>query len=78
MKQRILKGVAALMCTLILFSAGIAPAHAYAPPSGGGDASVQAEEIRIYYRVTEDGVREMRIWSLTYGRWLTAWVPVDP
>ena len=77
MKQHILKGVAALMCTLILFSAGIAPAHAYAPPSGGGNASVQAEEIRIYYRVNH-GVREMRIWSLTYGRWLTDWVPVDP
>ena len=74
MKQRILKGVAALMCTLILFSAGIAPAHAYAPPSGGGDAVIQAEEVRIYYR-TRDGVEEMRIWSLTYQRWLTNWFP---
>ena len=77
MKQRILKGVAALMCTLVLFSTGIAPAHAYAPPSGGGNASVQAEEIRIYFR-TRDGVEEMRIWSLTYQRWLTDWVPVNP
>lgn len=73
MKQRILRGAAALLCALVLFSTGIAPAHAYAPPSGGG-ASVQAEEVRIYYRVN-DGVREMRIWSITYGRWLTDWVP---
>lgn len=74
MKQRILKGVAALMCALALFTTGIAPAHAYAPPSGEGDAVVQAEEVRIYYR-TNHGVEEMRIWSLTYQRWLTPWFP---
>lgn len=77
MKQRILRGVATLMCVLTLFAAGIAPAHAYAPPSGEGDAVVQAEEVRIYYR-TNHGVEEMRIWSLTYQRWLTPWVPVNP
>lgn len=77
MKQRILRGVAALMCVLTLFATGIAPAHAYAPPSGEGDAVVQAEEVRIYYR-TNHGVEEMRIWSLTYQRWLTGWVPVNP
>ena len=74
MKQRILKGIVALLCALTLFSTGIAPAHAYAPPSGEGDAVIQAEEVRIYYRWNH-GVREMRIWSVTYGRWLTAWVP---
>lgn len=74
MKRRILRGVAALLCALTLFSTGIVSAHAYAPPSGEGDAVIQAEEIRIYYR-WNDGVREMRIWSVTYGRWKTAWVP---
>lgn len=74
MKQRILKGIAALLCVLTLFSTGIAPAHAYAPPSGEGDAAIQAEEVRIYYR-TRDGVEEMRIWSVTYGYWLTPWFP---
>lgn len=77
MKQRILKGAAALLCALTLISTGITPVHAYAPPSGDGDAVIQAEEIRIYYR-WNDGVREMRIWSLTYQRWITDWVPVNP
>ena len=73
MKQRILSAALAVLCALTLFVSGSAPAHAYAPPSEG-DAVVQSEEIRIYYRVNH-GVREMRIWSLTYPYWLTDWVP---
>lgn len=74
MKQRILSAVAAVLCTLILFSAGAAPVHAYAPPSEG-DAVVLAEQVRWYYR-TNHGVKEMRLWSITYGEWMTDWVPV--
>ena len=74
MKQRILSAALAVLCALTLFASGIAPAHAYAPPSEGG-AVIQAEETRIYYR-TRDGVREMRIWSLTYAEWITDWFPV--
>lgn len=72
MKQRILSTALAVLCALTLLS-GIAPAHAYAPPSGG-DAVIQAEETAICYR-TRDGVREMRIWSITYGEWITDWFP---
>ena len=75
MKQRILTVAAAVLCTLTLFSTGITSAHAYAPPSGEGDAVVLAEEFRWYYR-TRDGVEEMRLWSITYGEWVTDWVPV--
>lgn len=75
MKRRVLTAVAALLCTLTVFFAGVAPAHAYAPPSGEGDAVIQAEQYRIYYR-TRDGVREMRIWSITSGVWVTGWFPV--
>lgn len=77
MKQRILTAVAALLCTLTLLSTGVAPAHAYAPPSNGGGASIQAEEVCWYFR-NNNGVEEMRLWSITYGRWKTAWVPVNP
>ena len=73
MKPRILSAALAVLCALTLLTSGIAPAHAYAPPSEG-DAVIQSEEIRIYYR-TRDGVREMRIWSLTYGYWKTDWFP---
>ena len=74
MRQRILTAILAVVCALTLFTSGIAPAHAYAPPSEG-TVETQAEKVRIYYRV-RDGVREMRIWSLTYGHWLTDWFPV--
>ena len=73
MKQRILSAALAVLCALTLFVSGIAPAHAYAPPSGG-TAETQAEQILIYYR-TRDGVREMRVWSLTYQHWKTDWFP---
>lgn len=74
MKQRFLTAVAALLCTLTLFAAGIAPAYAYAPPGGEGDAVIQAEEFRWYYR-TNRGVEEMRLWSITKMEWVTDWVP---
>ena len=75
MKQRFTTAIAALLCALTIFSAGIAPAMAYAPPSGGGDASIQAEEVCWYFR-NNNGVEEMRLWSITYAKWRTAWIPV--
>ena len=76
MKQRILTKMAVVLCTLMLFSAGITSAQAYVPPSEG-DAVVQSEEVRIYYRqVISTGEYEMRIWSLTRGVWITDWIPV--
>lgn len=74
MKQRILTTFLALLCAFTLISTGIAPAMAYAPPSGG-DASIQAEEVVWFYR-NNNGVDEMRLWSLTYMYWKTAWIPV--
>lgn len=74
MKQRILTAAAAVLCALMVFCGGIAPAHAYAPPSEG-DAVIQSEQVRVYYR-TNHGVEEMRIWSLTRGVWMTDWIPV--
>lgn len=75
MKKRILAMTATVLCTLTLLVAGLAPAYASTPLSGEGDAVVLAEEYRWYYR-TNHGVREMRLWSLTYGEWLTDWIPV--
>lgn len=74
MKQRILTTVAATLCALMVFSVGIAPAYANVP-SGEGDAIIQAEQVRIYYRIN-NGVYEMRLWSLTRGVWMTDWEPV--
>ncbi len=75
MKMRIKTAVATLLCVVTLLSAGIAPTMACVPLSGEGDAIVYSEEVRWYYR-TNHGVEEMRLWSVTQGRWLTDWIPV--
>ena len=41
----------------------------------------RAEETEWYYRITEDGLFQMRLWSITYGYWKTDWITighVDP
>lgn len=38
-----------------------------------GSESNRAEEVTWYFR-TYNGVRQMRLWSNTYGYWLTDWI----
>lgn len=41
----------------------------------------RAEETEWYYRITGDGLVQMRLWSITYGYWKTDWITighVDP
>ena len=33
----------------------------------------RTEETRIYWRTTSLGVLQFRVWSITWGRWLTDW-----
>lgn len=75
MKKRILTVFMALMCTVTLLAA---PAHAYAPPNGGEDEAITySDTVRWYFR-NNNGVEEMRLWSITRQMWLTDWVPVNP
>lgn len=39
--------------------------------------STRAEETAWFYRV-HNGMLQTRLWSLTYGRWLTDWIDVGP
>ena len=75
MKQRILAAAVAAVCALSLFCTA-APVTAHAATGGGGEAVVQSKECIWFYRTASDGTREKRLWSLTEGRWLTAWIPV--
>lgn len=36
----------------------------------------RAEEFRYYYRAY-NGKLQIRVWSLTYGRWVTDWMDYD-
>lgn len=38
-------------------------------PSG----PMRPEETKWYYRVVDDYYVQRRLWSITYGRWLTEW-----
>ena len=33
-----------------------------------------AEEVEWYYRYNDEGVLQKRLWSITYGYWLTDWI----
>lgn len=74
MKKRILAIFIAVMCAVTLL---VAPVQAYAPPSGEDQAVTYSDTVRWYYR-NNNGVMEMRLWSITQQRWLTDWVPVNP
>ena len=34
------------------------------------------EETEWYYRITGDGLVQKRLWSITYGYWLTDWITI--
>lgn len=41
------------------------------------NASARAEEVEWYFRTTPDGKNQMRLWSITYARWLTDWITIN-
>ncbi len=40
------------------------------------EVSLFAEEVEWYYKKI-GGIMHKRLWSSTYGRWLTDWIPKD-
>ncbi len=41
------------------------------------DSPTRAEETTWYFRVV-NGRTQMRLWSITYGKWLTEWIDIGP
>lgn len=75
MKKRV---ISFLLAIVMIFSALILTVSA----ANMGDATealsessgqARAEEVKWYYR-TYNGVLQMRLWSVTYGYWLTDWI----
>ena len=74
-----MKRILSLILCILLFCSIMPMAFAdeIAPPLEpiGGDASIsEVEEVVWVYR-EKDGVTEKRLWSYTYGCWLTDWLP---
>ena len=36
----------------------------------------RAEETEWHYRITDDGLFQKRLWSITYGYWKTDWITI--
>lgn len=61
----------------VLLSTALIPGYtAYAAETAGytedGGAVINAEETMWYYRVVDEKLQK-RLWSITYGKWLTDW-----
>lgn len=44
--------------------------------SAGSSDPTRLEETEWYYRTTESGLFQKRLWSITYGYWLTDWITI--
>lgn len=64
--------LALLMVTALLSTGYMAHAQEINIDSTNGDVVIFAEETQWYYR-TVDGRIQRRLWSLTWGKWLTEW-----
>ena len=62
-------------------------AFAFAEETGASEDSVisdfvdsgentRAEETMWYFRITDEGWIQQRLWSITYGYWKTDWITV--
>lgn len=67
-----------LLISATLFTSAFAVNPRVQPVTQQETSAVEprAEETIWYYR-TIDGVKQMRLWSLTYGRWLTDWITLE-
>ena len=44
--------------------------------TGKDPGPMRPEETMWFYRTTESGLFQKRLWSLTYGYWLTDWITI--
>lgn len=74
-----------LALTILLSLSSVALAECPEAPDGSDieiilvepGEQMRAEETAWYYRVF-NGIVQKRLWSITYGRWLTEWIDIGP
>lgn len=73
-----MKKFASMLLAIIICFAVSIPALAAEQPgyteTAGGEIVVYAVQTQWYYRVY-NGQAQKRLWSITYGYWLTDWMP---
>ena len=61
------------LCMGICFFGTIRPVYAQTNVSNYPSISTKAEKVRWYYR-NHKGIKQKRLWSITYGHWKTDWI----
>ena len=80
MKKLVSLILAFVLCLSLSLPAFAAAADA--PEKPGIEASAddgeptRYEETEWYYRITDDGLVQRRLWSITYGYWKTDWITI--
>lgn len=74
--KKIVSFFLAVLMSFTLISAAYADSvsNAYVETSKESTIQPRAEETTWYLR-NNNGVWEKRLWSITYGKWLTDWIP---
>ncbi len=79
-----MKKIVSILLVVLLFCSTLPIAYADSYTECGNSVVVQdedskeprVEEVGWIYR-NNNGVIEKRLWSYTYGRWLTDWIPTN-
>lgn len=58
------------------FAAAIDEPEASVLSDAEGEEPTREEETEWITRITEEGLIQMRLWSITYRKWLTDWITV--
>ena len=79
--KRFISLILALVICLSFSTLAIAECQEVAEEENGEELVISGdqtrwEETEWYYRITGDGLVQKRLWSLTYGYWLTDWITI--
>lgn len=78
--RQISRCVCTAMAAVLLFGISAQAAPSVCPQDIDMDAASlvepKSEELKYYYRIY-NGKWQYRIWSVTYGRWVTDWIDFE-
>lgn len=78
MKIRLIALALAVVMIFSLFAFTVSAAADDQPAEGTSDGTsvTRAEEVKWYFRIY-NGHGQKRLWSVTYGYWLTDWIDIE-
>ena len=75
--KRIISFLLALVLCITLSATALAElTDTPVEPGSGLEEQDRVEETKWYYRVYDNYAIQKRLWSITYGKWLTDWITI--